>query len=69
MCDCITEVNKLLDEHNTTLALPMFGARRPFVQTEKLESTKRGKPPMMQATFCPFCGEKYPARDGDEQAA
>lgn len=60
MCDCITEVNKLLDAHNAELVLPLFGNQRPFIETAKKERTKRGKPPLMQATFCPFCGEKYP---------
>lgn len=60
MCGCIEDVNKLLAEHNTTLVLPILGKRRPFIETDKIESKKRGKPPLMQASFCPFCGEKYP---------
>lgn len=63
MCECIKEVNKLLADHNAELVLPLFGNQRPFVQTAKVETSKRGKPPLMQATFCPFCDEQYPAEE------
>ncbi len=64
MCECISTVNEHLAKHNAQLLLPMFVVRgstqRPFVETTKLDEKKRGKPPAMFATFCPFCGEKYP---------
>ena len=44
MCDCISTVNKMLADHNTRITLPMIGPRLPFVQTEKLDEKKRGKP-------------------------
>jgi len=59
MCNCISEVNKMLAERNAQLVIPIFGPQRPFVETDKIETKKRGKPPRMFATFCPFCGEKY----------
>lgn len=64
MCDCIKNVNELLAAHNAVLVLPMFGAQRPFIETTKREGSKRGKPPKMQASFCPFCGEQYPEKEG-----
>ena len=70
MCDCIETVNKHLAEFNTKIELPMWtssGTRRPFVQTMKVDEKKRGKPRMMFANCCPFCGERY-AEAGSEVA-
>lgn len=67
MCDCITTANEFLAEHNTKIELPMWtssGKRTPFVQTVKLDDKKRGKPKMIFASCCPFCGERF----GDEAA-
>lgn len=62
-CDCIETVNAKLAEHNAQILLPMFvlggGPKRPFIETTKLDEKKRGKPPAMFATFCPFCGKPY----------
>lgn len=60
MCDCIKTVNEFLALHNTKIELPWMGPQRPFVQTMKLDDKKRGKPKMMFASCCPFCGERYP---------
>lgn len=60
MCDCLSKVNGHLAEFNTKIELPMIGPQRPFVLTMKLNEKKRGKPKMMFASCCPFCGEKYP---------
>lgn len=62
MCDCIETANAHLAEFNTTIELPMWtssGVRAPFVQTMKIDEKKRGKPKMMFASCCPFCGERY----------
>lgn len=62
MCDCIAKANEHLREHNTKIELPMWsasGVLAPFVQTMKLDEKKRGKPTMIFASYCPFCGEKY----------
>lgn len=65
-CNCIDEVNAKLAEHNAQILLPMFvgggGPKRPFIETTKLDEKKRGKPPALFATVCPFCGAKYPER-------
>lgn len=61
-CDCITATDKLLAEHNATIVatLGLFGApSRVAIECEKRDPKKRGKPPRLIATFCPFCGEKY----------
>jgi len=65
MCDCIQKTNEMLREHNARLVSTMF--RNPdvvIVTTEKIDSKKRGKPPIMLASNCPFCGENY-AKPGE----
>lgn len=66
MCDCIETVNAKLAERNTRLHEPIFvfgpdPGRRLFIETERIERGRGKKPKVsMFATFCPFCGEKYP---------
>lgn len=65
-CDCIQTVDTMLAEHNTRIMLPIvFGDQTPRVMivTDQIE-TGRGKKKAvgMFATFCPFCGVKYPER-------
>ncbi|WP_439392580.1 hypothetical protein ACRQ5Q_24470 [Bradyrhizobium sp. PMVTL-01] len=57
------EVNEKLAEHNTKIELPLIGRQQPFVSTIKLDDKKRGKPILVFASFCPFCGEKYPSEE------
>lgn len=62
MCDCIATADEHLAQFNTKIELPMWtsrGGRPPFVQTMKIDEKKRGKPKMIFASFCPFCGERY----------
>lgn len=59
MCDCNDRVNEKLREHNTMLNCNFLDPEMTFVETIKIHSKIRGKPKMMAATFCPFCGEKY----------
>lgn len=64
MCNCIETMNKTLEDHNCkiTRAVQLTNAlglvARTVVQTEKLDKTKRKKPPVVMATYCPFCGER-----------
>jgi hypothetical protein len=71
-CECIAEVNAKLAEHNAQVHVPMFiigrkpGAEpgpRVFVETIKLDEKRRGKPPALFATFCPFCGIRYEGKE------
>lgn len=59
-CDCIDTTDELLAEHNTMLVTNLFGPRRALVETIKRESSKRGRPVKVFATYCPFCGVAYP---------
>jgi hypothetical protein len=64
MCDCINRTNKRFAEHklNTKLAPAYFpsGRVRLVVATCKVNEKEKGKAMNMIATYCPFCGEKYP---------
>lgn len=66
-CSCIETVNAKLADRNTQVHLPWFviggGTPRPFVETIKVDEGKRGKPTKLFASFCPFCGVKYPERE------
>ncbi len=59
MCDCITETNKDLRPLNLQLVTPIFGPEKVLVEVTKISSKIRGQPKLF-ATFCPFCGERYP---------
>lgn len=60
MCNCITEINANLCEHNTALTVPLLGQARAILSTYQVE-TGRGKKKAAYvfANYCPFCGEKY----------
>jgi len=50
----------MLKEHNVRLVSTMFSKPEVVVvETAKIDTKKRGRPPVMLASFCPFCGEKY----------
>lgn len=60
--DCMKKINSLLAPHNSELT-PIFSfedgmPERIAVMTSKVDEKKRGKPMMLYATFCPFCGVK-----------
>lgn len=62
VCNCIDEVDAKLAEHNATVVttLGLFNnPRRVSLEVEKSDAKKRGKPPRLIATFCPFCGTRY----------
>lgn len=61
-CECISKINgEIGPSRNAVLVTTLFGEQKAVIGTVKLDSTKRGKPPVMLATFCPFCGGAYGA--------
>ena len=65
MCNCITEIQTYLAEHNTQVdvcigirenAFKFLGV---YLKTHKIDTHKRGQPKHVVASYCPFCGEKY----------
>lgn len=70
MCECVKNVNEMLAERNTRLkeALvmrPVKGKDYLFIETEQIETGRgKAKATSMFASFCPFCGEKHPEKEG-----
>ena len=65
-CACIDQALPLLTAKNTRLvvALSFTGeCDKVVLKTEQIRVTRGGKPVLLIATFCPFCGKRYPARD------
>ncbi len=61
-CDCIESISKTLrEEHNALMVCTLFSPQKAVIGTEKIDSKKRSRPPMLIASFCPFCGVKYPS--------
>jgi hypothetical protein len=63
MCGCIDRINAKLKERNTELSTCFdlentTAGHRLLVGTNKIDRSKRGRPVLAVATFCPFCGEK-----------
>lgn len=64
MCDCIRTIDKLLADKGTNTQLVVGlslkdGPSLATITTRKLDPSLRGKPVIMYATYCPFCGQKY----------
>lgn len=61
MCGCFKNVNEKLAEYNGQLEFNMLAAEpRAMISLCKVASASRRKPPLMEASYCPFCGKKYP---------
>ena len=70
MCDCAKLIQDELEKNgsNTMLDIPiLFNFEKGTSRTDKVkivttkrDSRKREKAKSFFATFCPFCGEKYP---------
>jgi len=67
MCDCRTKVDADLESKNARLAFGFtFDNARmdlspPLVWLEKINPRGK-KPPILMASHCPFCGDKFPER-------
>lgn len=65
MCDCKAAVNERLAFSNARIAFGLsfdenkMSLSPPMIVLEKIDQKKRGKPPILLATCCPFCGERY----------
>jgi len=68
MCNCIKEINKMLEDaaDNTILDIPFsFGfdgkirVDRVQIKTTKRDEKNKKKPISVQPAYCPFCGVSY----------
>lgn len=64
MCGCISKIDADLKPDGQCLDATMFGDRKAtvmLIRTDKWKhENRRSKPTRVIASFCPFCGEKYP---------
>ena len=67
MCSCIERINKDLESDGQCLDATMFGHRKVttmLIRKDKWKhENRRNKPTRFIATYCPFCGDKYPIGD------
>lgn len=60
MCECITSMDKVLQEHNTALTVALIGPARALVDSYQVKGGRGQKKALrVFANYCPFCGEKY----------
>jgi hypothetical protein len=59
-CECFADIDALLKLRNTVLVRNLFGPPRALVETMVDEKKRGANPTKVFATFCPFCGAKYP---------
>jgi len=56
-----------LAEHNRVIVTDLFRPGLTYVETTWLETKKRGQKKLwVEASYCPFCGAKYPERQKPE---
>lgn len=64
-CECLRRVDEQLQKRNCKVATAfeitpdMEMLLVILVGSEKIDKGKRGRPPQIQATYCPFCGKKW----------
>lgn len=66
MCKCRTAIDEKLKEKNARLAFGFTSSEvagmalsPPLIQLEKIDRKKRGNPPILLSTYCPFCGNRF----------
>lgn len=75
-CDCIEVMDAKLADLNTKISVT-FGFPRdgspsyvlPHIQTEKIDTKKRGSTALAIPSYCPFCGVAYVTPAADKAAA
>ena len=59
MCDCFDRVNAKLADHNGILETNILASPHRAMVSIGKRSPRGKKPPLMEATCCPFCGAQY----------
>lgn len=67
-CRCIADTDVFLAKHNAAIETNMFGTPMTLVRLYKIDEKKRGRIPLLQASFCPFCGVKYERETAQSEA-
>jgi hypothetical protein len=71
MCNCIPDIDVKLAEHGQTLNTTILAEPRraiiSLIRKDKwILENRREKPTSFLATYCPWCGEKYPEPTKEE---
>ncbi len=72
MCDCVRTTDEALEKRgsNGRIIVNLFGPPRCTIglykRNEKLRGAA-GKLPVLMASYCPFCGEKYAEQTGSTE--
>jgi hypothetical protein len=71
MCDCIDQMNAELAKKNTQLnvvfSMTTGKTLGVAVDVGPIEKKRNYRRPLIIATFCPFCGERYAPAESDER--
>ena len=59
---CNAQINVLLKDRNTRLVVGFLNPDIAVVATEKIETGRGKRHTYVTASYCPFCGKKYPER-------
>jgi len=62
-CKCVALVDKLLKPHHTRVVTTLFSGRVGIRTELDEDAPKRTRAVSVVATFCPFCGVKYPTAE------
>lgn len=62
-CNCFSQINEHLKPYGAELLCNLFGPPQAIISTYREKVTRGKKVPLVFATFCPFCGVKYPKKD------
>jgi hypothetical protein len=59
MCGCFDRVNSGLFEHNGFLEMNLLASPPRAMVAVGKRSPRGRKAPLLEASYCPFCGDKY----------
>lgn len=62
MCNCITKIDEKLAEYNGILEINLLANPSRALVSVCKRFPRGKKPPLMEASYCPFCGKKYKER-------
>ena len=63
MCNCAKKLNEKLAPLNYRLTRNLLEDNPPvLIEMHKIETRERTQSHSLVASYCPFCGKKYPAR-------
>lgn len=70
ICECVERINGAIKDKNTEISIAFSLDDKMdldgsiLVATNKIDKSKKGKPIMAVASFCPFCGKNLGTRLG-----